>query len=433
MSDPLPERIGKYPVIRALGRGSTSWVYQAVDPFSGRTVAIKVVQRDSRGDAELRRRFHSVFLNEAALTGKLNHPHIVAIHDAVNDADQSYLVMEYVEGYTLERHCSFDALLPIARVVELVFKAGLALDYAQQQGVIHCDIKPGNLLLAGEAELKISDFGAAHYAAAEHTYLTGVGSPAYMSPEQVEDKELNHQTDIYSLGVVLYQLLTGKLPFHGSTRESLLYQILVIDPVPPSVHRPGIPSGLDDIVLRALAKGREERYTEWREFARDLERLFEHLHLPDRNLSDAARFSVLRTLPFFSGFGDVEIWESLRIGQWHRLPAGAIVVREGDPGDGFFILAAGQVLVSRAGHSLETLLPGHCFGEILYFEDARTRRGTTISATAPVVLMEIKGRALARASPACQVRYNQSFLRILVKRIERFQQRLVAGAPGEAR
>lgn len=428
MSDSPPRRIGKYPVTRPLGRGATSRVYLAKDPFSGRTVAIKVIQRDSMADTDLRRRFHSLFLNEAALAGKLNHPHIVSILDAVNDGDQSYIVMEYVQGRTLEHHCDFDSLLPIERVVELVFKASLALAYAQQQGVIHCDIKPGNLLLSDAMELKISDFGAALYASAEHTYLTGVGSPAYMSPEQVEDKRLNHQTDIYSLGVVLYQLLTGKLPFQATTRESLLYQILEVDPLPPSVHRPGVPEGLDAIVLRALAKGREERYAEWRDFAGDLERLFTHLHIPDQDRSDAERFSALRQLPFFRGFGDVEIWETLRIGQWHRLPEAAIVVREGDAGDGFFVLAAGEVLVSRAGSPLESLLPGHCFGEILYFEGGSMRRTTTISATTGVVLLEIKAGSLARASPACQVQYNQAFLRILVKRIERLQKDLVAEA-----
>jgi serine/threonine protein kinase len=420
--------IGKYPVIRALGRGATSRVYLAEDPFSGLSVAIKVIQRDPLADAELRRRIHSAFLNEAALTGKLHHPHIVAIHDAFNDADQSYIVMEYVAGGTLEQHCSFDALLPIDQVVELVFKAGLALAYAQQQGVIHCDIKPGNLLLAGDRELKISDFGAAQYTAAEHTYLSGIGSPAYMSPEQVQDKQLNHQTDIYSLGVVLYQLLTGKVPFQGSTRESLLYQIINIEPLPPSLQRPGIPAALDRIVLRALAKSREVRYAQWRDFAHDLVQLFEHLNLPEQDLSDAERFSALRMLPLFGNFGDIEIWETLRIGQWHRIPAGATVLREGDPGDGFFILAAGEVLVSRAGFALETLMPGHCFGEILYFEGSSTRRTTTIAASTAAILMEIKARALARASPACQMQFNQAFLRILVKRIDRFQQRLAAGA-----
>ena len=428
MSDPLPERIGKYPVVRALGCGATSHVYLAEDPFSGQQVAIKVIQRDPAANAELRRRIHSAFLNEATLTGKLNHPHIAAIHDAVNESDHSYLVMEYVAGGTLEQHCGIDALLPVERVVELVFKASLALAYAQQHGVIHCDIKPGNLLLSGPTGLKISDFGAAQYSAAEHTYLTGIGSPAYMSPEQVADKRLNHQTDIYSLGVVLYQLLTGKLPLHGSTRESLMYQILNIKPPPPSAHRAELSVRLDRIVLRALAKSREARYAEWRDFARELAQLFEHLSLPDQDLSDVERFSALRMLPMFRDFGDVEIWETLRIGQWHRIPAGTAVLREGDPGDGFFILAAGEVEVSRAGHALERLMPGHCFGEILYFESSSARRTTTMTATTPLVLMEIKARMLARASPACQTQFNQSFLRVLVKRIERLQQRVATEA-----
>lgn len=433
MSDSLPARIGKYPVIGPLGSGATSRVYLAEDPFSGRQVAIKVIQPDAGADAEQQRRIRSVYLNEAALAGKLDHPHIVAIHDAVDEAESSYIVMEYVEGDTLAHHCSFENLLPIERVVELGFKAGLALAYAQQQGVIHCDIKPGNLLLSKGGELKITDFGAAHYAAAEHTYLSGVGSPAYMSPEQVADKQLNHQTDVYSLGVVLYHLLTGKLPFQGSTRESLLYQIMNIDPPPPSLHRPAIPESLDRVVLRALAKSREDRYSDWRELARDLARLFDHLSLPHQDLTDAERFSALRLLPMYQGFGDVEIWETLRIGLWHRMPAGSIVVQQDEAGDGFFVLAAGEVLVSRAGHALETLQRGHCFGEILYFEQRGAPRTTTISATSPVILLEIKARALARASPACQVQYNQAFLRILVKRIERFQQRLAAGTPGNER
>ena len=244
-----------------------------------------------------------------------------------------------------------------------------------------------------------------------------------MSPEQVEDKQLKHQTDIYSLGVVMYHRVNGKRPLQGSTRDRLLYQIVNLEPLTPSLHRPEIPPGLDSIVMRALAKSREARYTEWRELAQELAQLFEHLRVPDQDLSDAEKFSTLRLLPFFSAFGDVEIWETLRISEWHRRPAGANVVREGDAGDGFFILAAGEVFVSRAGVVLDTLMRGHCFGKILYFEEGSTPRTTTILATTNVVLMEIKARALLRASPACQVQYYQSFLRILMKRIERFEQR----------
>lgn len=424
MSDSLPAKIGKYPVTGALGQGATSRVYRAEDPFSGKSVAIKVIVRDATADEEQRRQIQSAFLNEAALAGKLNHPHIAAIYDAVNDGDLSYLVMEYVEGGTLAQHCAFDALLGVERVVEFVFMAGLALAYAQQQGVIHCDIKPGNLLLAGDSKIKVSDFGSAYYTAASHTYLTGIGSPAYMSPEQVNDRRLNHQTDIYSLGVVLYQLLTGRLPFQGSSRESLVYQIVNIDPAPPSSHRPEISTELDRIVLRALAKDRDQRYAEWNDFSQDLVRLFDHLSIPDQDPSDAERFIVLRQLPLFNSFGDIEIWESLRIGQWHRLPVGEVVLGEGDVADGFFILTEGELLVSREGYALDRLKPGQFFGDILYFEQNATRRSTSISATTPVELLEIKAGALARASAACQTQYNQTFLRILVKRIERIQERL---------
>lgn len=428
MSDSLPERIGKYHVIRELGSGATSRVYLATDPFTSREVAIKMVQGESNDDSELRRRIHRAYLTEAALAGKLTHPHVVTIYDAVNDPDQSYIVMEYVPGGTLEQYCEFDKLLPIERLVTLVFKASLALAYAQQQGIIHCDIKPGNLLLAENNDIKISDFGAAHYLSAEHTYLSGVGSPTYMSPEQVQDKRLNHQTDIYSLGVVLYHLLTGKRPFHGTNRESLLYQILNIEPVPPSLHRPSIPPALDAIVMRALAKSREQRYSEWRDFANDLAQLFHHLQVPDQDLSDAEKFSTLRQMAFFDTFGDVEIWETLRISQWHRIPSGATVVREGEVDDGFFILAAGELFVSRSGVALDTLGRGHCFGKILYFENSDAPRTTTIRAMENAVLMEIKAGAMARSSAACQVQYYRSFLRILMNRIEQFEQR-AAGSP----
>lgn len=423
MNDILPEKIGKYPVVSALGSGATSRVYLARDPFTNREVAIKVVEGESSDDSEMGRRIHRAYLTEAALAGKLNHPHVVAIYDAVNDAEQSYIVMEYVPGGTLEQYCQFDTLLPVEQLVTLVFKASLALAYAQQQGIIHCDIKPGNLLLAEGDEIKISDFGAAHYLAAEHTYLSGVGSPTYMSPEQVQDKRLNHQTDIYSLGVVLYHLLTGKRPFQGTNRESLLYQIVHLDPPPPSLHRPSFPPALDAIVMRALAKSREERYTEWHEFAHDLAQLFHHLQIPDQDVSDAEKFSTLRQLPLFGGFGDVEIWETLRISRWHRIASGTTVVREGASDTGFFILLAGQLAVSRAGVALDTLERGHCFGKILYFEDGDASRTTAIRAMENAVLMEIKAGALARASAACQVQYYQSFLRILMNRIDRFEHR----------
>lgn len=419
MGDAIPSRIGKYPVIRALGQGATSSVYLAFDRFCGRQVAIKVMQRDRSANEEQRHLAQNAFLTEAALAGKLRHPHIAAIHDAVDEGDESYIVMEYADGGTLEKYCRLDNLLPVDRLVEFMFMACLALDYALHHGVIHCDIKPANLLLCGDDQLKISDFGAAQYFAAAHTLLSGVGSPLYMSPEQIEGQRLNQQTDIYSLGTVMYQLLTGRPPFHGSSRESLQYQILQIDPPPPSLARPGLPPELDRIIARALAKSREKRYVEWRELAAEFESLFGNLNLPDQDLSDAERFSALCQLPIFQGFGDVEIWETLRIGTWQRLREGTTLILEGEVCPRFFIIVAGEVVVSRDGRSLDSLGEGQFFGDILYFEDDGAPRDTTMTSASPVVLLEIKAESLRRASAACQVQFNRALLRMLVNRMER--------------
>jgi len=255
MTEQIPARIGKYPVVRELGRGATSRVYLGRDPFANRDVAIKVVRAEAEVDTETRRRFDRVFLNEAALVGRLVHPHIMQIFDADATDEHSYIVMEYIEGQTLEHYCDIARLLPVERVVEIAFKCSLALDFAHRHGVIHRDIKPANILISAANDIKISDFGAAKLDSAEHTLLQGIGSPAYMSPEQVLEKELTQQTDIYSLGVVMFQMLTGRLPFVASNKASLLYQIVHIESVSPSVHRADLPRALDAVVMKAMAKG----------------------------------------------------------------------------------------------------------------------------------------------------------------------------------
>ena len=274
------EKIGKYQIIKELGKGATSAVYLAVDPFANRKVAVKVVQREVLGDKEHGKRFRKLFLTEASLAGKLSHPHIAAIFDAVADEEGSYIVMEYVEGGTLEQHTKLDNLLPINKIIEIIFKCCKALDYAHRHGVIHRDIKPANILLSKDTDIKISDFGAALTTAAETTQVTGIGSPAYMSPEQVQEQQLTHQTDIFSLGVVMYQLLTGSLPFKATNNYSMVFQIINVDPPPPSIFRPEIPASVDQIVKKALQKRLETRYQTWEEFAQDLVRVFNNLQTP---------------------------------------------------------------------------------------------------------------------------------------------------------
>ncbi|MEO8003552.1 MAG: serine/threonine-protein kinase [Betaproteobacteria bacterium] len=417
MREPLPSKVGKYPIVREIGRGGTSRVYLGRDPFANRDVAIKLVSAADGVETDLRRRFHKVFLNEASLVGKLNHPHIMAIFDADASDDHSYIVMEYIDGPTLLHFCNLANLLPVERVVEIAFKCSLALEFAHRHGVIHRDIKPANILFGAQGDIKISDFGVALQIDGEQTHLQGVGSPAYMSPEQVQDKELTHQTDIYSLGVVLYQLLTGKLPFVGANKTSLLYQIVNIDPSPPSIHRTDIPPALDALVMRSLTKDRSVRHQTWGEFSRELTQTYRHLELPPDSISDTEKFNAIKALDFFQDFRDVEIWETVRIATFRRIPPNKIVIREGDVGENFFIVASGTAQVIKAANILDTLEAGNCFGEILYFADTRGKRITTIESVTALTVIEIRAFALQKASDACQKQFNQAFLRILIDRL----------------
>ena len=426
MDEPLPSKIGKYPVIREIARGGTSRVYLGRDPFANRDVAIKLVSAADGIESDLRRRFHKVFVNEASLVGKLIHPHIMAIYDADASDDFSYIVMEYVDGPTLEHFCNVTNLLPVDRIVEVAFKCSLALDFAHRHGIIHRDIKPANILIGAQGDIKISDFGVALHTGGDHTHLQGVGSPAYMSPEQVQDKELTHQTDIYSLGVVLYQLLTGKLPFIAANKASLLYQILNIDPPPPSTYRTDIPEPLDKVVMHALNKDARLRHQTWGEFSRELTQTYRHLTLPPDSISDTEKFNAIRSLGFFKNFRDVEIWETVRIAAFRRIQPEKIIIREGDVGENFYVVAAGQARVTKANSELDILDPGDCFGEILYFEQTKARRVTTIASITALTVIEIKALALQKASDACQKQFNQAFLKILIARLESASDRLSA-------
>jgi eukaryotic-like serine/threonine-protein kinase len=420
------EHIGKYPIVREIGSGATSRVYLARDPFADRDVAIKVFMFEQDISEQTERMMHKAFLAEAALAGKLSHPHIVEILDAVVEPEQSYLVMEYVPGTTLEAHADVTSLLPLGKVVEIIFKCIRALEYAFQHGVIHRDIKPGNILLSHTGNAKVSDFGASFQQqyGQETTQLTGVGSPAYMSPEQIRMEDVTHQTDIYSLGVVMYRLLTGRLPYEASTQAGLAYAILNTPAAAPAVLRPDLPPLLNDIVLKAINKDPAARYQSWLDFGKDLTRAFTALRLAGESASDSEKFTSMRELPFFEDFNDVELWEVVRIGSWKQLKAGTVVIREADQGDSFYLLIEGEVSVTLLGKPLNTIKPGGCFGEILYFSNRTARRTTTITALTEVTVIETKANTLKAASDACQVGFNKAFMRVLVDRLTQANLRL---------
>jgi eukaryotic-like serine/threonine-protein kinase len=412
------EKIGKYQITKELGKGATSVVYLAVDPFANRKVAVKVVQREVLGDKEHGRRFRKLFLTEASLAGKLSHPHIAAIFDAVADEEGSYIVMEYVEGGTLEQYTKIDNLLPINKTIEIVFKCCKALDYAHRHGVIHRDIKPANVLLSKDTDIKISDFGAALTTASETTQVTGIGSPAYMSPEQVQEQQLTHQTDIFSLGVLMYQLLTGSLPFKATNNYSMVFQIINVDPPPPSIFRPEIPASVDLIVKKALQKNFEARYPTWEDFAQDLVRVFNNLQTPEQPVPETEKFNTLRRLEFFRNYTDVDLWQVLHISNWNRIPAGTTLIREGETGTSFFILAAGEVKVTKNDRTLNVLKTGECFGEMAYLGRRQFKRSASVSSMTEITVIEIKADALNGATESCRHQFTAAFLELLVARLE---------------
>ncbi len=415
----LQEQLGKYPLVRQIGSGATSSVFLARDPFAGRDVAIKVFHFDNDADPQNERMKHKAFVAEASLAGKLNHPHIVDILDAVVEPDHSYLVMEYVAGSTLEAHTSMSTLLPLHKVVEIIFKCIRALEYAFQHGIIHRDIKPGNILLSSRGETKVSDFGASFQHRQGHTttQMAGVGSPAYMSPEQIQMEPLTAQTDIYSLGVTMYRLLTGRLPYTATTQVALAYAILNTPPAAPRTLRPELPPLLDQIVLKAIAKDPAQRYGSWLEFGKDLSQAFTTLRFTGDTVSDSEKFNELRSMPFFEDFGDVALWEVVRIGSWSALPAGKVIIQEGDDGDSFYLLVKGAVSVTLEAKQLATIQPGGCFGEMVYFAKRASLRTTTITAGSDVTIIEIKAEALRAATDACQAGFNKAVTRVLIERL----------------
>lgn len=430
------ERLGKYELIRKLGEGATSTVYLANDPFANRQVAVKVIFPEALKDREKGRLYRHLLINEASLAGKLIHPHIVQIFDAVVAEEQSYIVMEYVAGGTLEQFCGADNLLSLERLVEIIFKCTRALDYAYRLGITHRDIKPANILLATDVDntvrgdIKVSDFGAAIQASDQtHTQVSGIGSPAYMSPQQVREQPLTHQTDIYSLGVVMYQLLTGRLPFQASNNYSMIYQICNATPPPPSTFRTEVPAGLDAVVARAMQKNLDARYASWEEFSHDLAQAFRNKQLARRQqrFPDSEKFEALRGLRFFSEFSDVEIWEVVRFSRWDEVSPGTIVMKDGETGDYFCVVVDGDLRVMKRGRMLSLLTPGDCFGEMAVIGGGQHLRGADVVAQTTAKVVAISGTALRNASDVCRMHFYQVFLEVLAGRLTHANARLSAG------
>jgi serine/threonine-protein kinase len=270
------QRIGRYEVIEELGRGAMGAVFKARDPQIGRTVAIKIILTANLSPADLEQ-YKLRFQREAQAAGQMSHPGIITIHDIAEDeAGQPFLVMEFVEGTGLDRLLAQSGPLPLDRSLGLAVQVAEALDYAHQRGVVHRDIKPANILLTADGRAKIADFGIAKLAGVQMTQ-TGqmMGTPAFMSPEQFSGGAVDARSDLFSLGAMLYWMLTGEKPFGGESLTVVSFRVVYTAPIPARRVNPALPPEVDTVLSRALAKNPADRYASCREFAADLKALRE--------------------------------------------------------------------------------------------------------------------------------------------------------------
>lgn len=419
----VPEKIGKYKIVREIGRGATATVYLAENPLYPEPVAVKHVRFDDKvkDEAKWNRRLLKLLKAEKAVASRLDHPNIIRIFDAVIDKDEAYVVMEYFPGESLERYARFERLLPLHRTIGIVFKCCMALDYAFRQGIVHRDIKPANILVDAQDNVKITDFGLALNIAkkveTDSTFIMGVGSPAYMSPEQIKGYPLNQKTDLYSLGVVLFHLLTGRLPFRAANPAQLVYKIINADPPSVSQLNPDVPEQMDAVIRKALEKDLYSRYKNGAEFAKDLSAV-RYKIVDDRETEvDTSRFKALRKLNFFTEFDDIELWEVLRLCAWRKTDACVTLMHERDPDQRFGIVLDGKVEVSVDGRQVMELGVGEVFGEDGWLDERGHRRAMTVVSLTPLTYLEINPAALALATEEVQVHFRNEVTTVVVRRL----------------
>ena len=411
-----PSRIGNYEILGILGRGESATIYLGRELFPPRDVAIKVYDA-LRLSSEDRKVFRSLFLKETLLAKRLTHPNITQVYDAAADDQRAYIVMEYAREGSLDRFCTPGGTLPPQRVAELLESCCDALSYAHAQGVIHRDLKPANILLSADGQAKVSDFGVAFSNLAfDSTRNLVVGSPAYMAPEQIEGKPASIRSDIYSLGIVLYKMLVGRLPFPLDSPAALTTRILLGNIPGPGEADPSLPPAFDVIFARATARDPAMRYASWEELAADLRELAEPV-VAGAAAADRHK-EQLKALPFFQGFSDATLAEAVGMGRWFELRAGAQLVGEDDPGHSFFILTRGQVRATRRGTLLAIRGAGECLAETSFLRKGAARRFSSLAAVTDCSLVEFNPDVLWLASPECMRHFHEAFLPALAARLE---------------
>jgi len=401
------DTVGRYKIERQLGKGGSGVVYLGVDPHIKRNVAIKMSKLTTD-----RERAH--FFVEAQSAGRLNHPNIVSIYDAGLHKEYCYIAMEYIEGATLAKFCSKESLLPLNTVIEIIINVCNALDYAHKQKVIHRDIKPTNIMLDSSLSPKIADFSIAQII--EATVEMGIfGTPSYMSPEQLKVSQVSSISDIFSLGCVLYEMLSGVKAFPGDNHFSIMYKIGNEDPLSLLSIRQEIPKILDEITQKALAKNPSERYQTCMDLAYDLRVALRGFTETVNNGKVKDIIDFMLHLPFFNNFSKEHIKELIATSKVAKVRKGKTIVTEGEIDDTFYIILSGKVKIKKGDKTISVIGPGECFGEMAYI--CGQARAATVIAETDSILLIISAPLLDRSSESIQLLFFKNFAITLVNRL----------------
>ncbi len=263
--------LGRYEIVSELGRGAMGVVYKAKDPLIDRMVAIKTINLQSL-PLDKKKEYEARFYQEAKAAGRLSHPNIITIYDLGENDGIAYIAMELLEGRELQHMLDDGKRLSVEDAVNIAVQVASGLAYAHEHGIVHRDIKPSNIMVLQGKRIKIADFGIARMESSLLSTKTGLlmGSPLYMSPEQIKNERIDLRSDVFSLGILLYQMLTGRLPFRGDNAHTVMFQIVQEEPPKPSSVNPDVPQVLDAIIAKCLAKRPEDRYQDANELGRAL-------------------------------------------------------------------------------------------------------------------------------------------------------------------
>lgn len=406
-------KIGRYEIIEKLGEGAMGVVYKGRDTAINRIVAIKSIKLQEAASTPNENASVDRFCQEARIAGQLTHPNITTIYDVGECEGTHFIVMEYIDGIPLTDVIIEKKSLSFKEKINVVILMARALSYAHQRGVVHRDIKPANIMLLDDLQIKIMDFGIAKLASKDALLKTQpgliLGTPSYMSPEQLSGEELDRQTDIFSIGVLSYELLTGKRPFQGENFAALIKNIVYENPQPLSKFYSRIPGEAEKIIMKSLEKSKDQRYQTASEYADDLELFLNKAEMVSTKNIPAARGydkkkliqSLKKNYTFFSDFTDAELQHIFKISTKKTFRKDEVIFKEGTIGNQMYIIISGEIIIKKKFNNNETILntlkAGDSFGEMAII-DFSTRYATA-TAKSDSILIAISEVILRNSQP----------------------------------